>query len=218
MKKVILGILVFCNSFCLGQYNIIDIKSTPKNITNALALGFTVNNSLNTISFNRDAVNKRYVRFNMNPLTGFEEVPYKIGLYNNGQLIEEFPETQNYYSFDLINDGDNVFEIKVKSPQQFQYTYTIYTISPFEGAVLERINDNGYEDSGLSVYPNPCGDILNFSTNSLKKVTIYDSVGKLIIIKYIYSYIDLHTLESGIYIFVVEDNNKKIIKKVIKNK
>jgi hypothetical protein len=70
--------------------------------------------------------------------------------------------------------------------------------------------------SGLLVYPNPATDILNISSQlELKKVVIFNLLGKQVVETTATSQIDVSHLSAGIYLLNVYSENAKAIKKLI---
>jgi hypothetical protein len=127
-----------------GLYEIVDVNATSSDISVAATLGFTINNNTNSFTFERTDTQRRYIRFAMNPLVGFEDVKYKVAIFNYGTLVQELPEQQNYYNFQLIPTENGVYswDIRIQSDTQFQYTFTIYVHNPDKTTlpVYERIN------------------------------------------------------------------------------
>ena len=128
-----------------GNYQTINVAASPTKIAQAAALGFVVDTVNDTLSFTRTEDNQRYVRFVFNPLFESLETPYQIALFNNGGLVQEFPQTKDYSVNILTNDGLNEFSIAMKSPSYMEYTYTIELFSPAD-------NDSVTLDVGLYQY------------------------------------------------------------------
>jgi len=70
----------------------------------------------------------------------------------------------------------------------------------------------------ISIYPNPVNDKLFIQCLSeVSEVSIYDVLGKLVLSKTNTSEIDVTNLKKGIYLIKIKDQQKEIIKKLVKN-
>jgi hypothetical protein len=70
---------------------------------------------------------------------------------------------------------------------------------------------------GIAVYPNPVSSTLNITGLENSTSQLYNSIGQLVLSSNL-STIDLNRLDRGLYILIVEDENKnqtnfKILKK-----
>lgn len=66
------------------------------------------------------------------------------------------------------------------------------------------------------VYPNPTNSIVYLSTNSIKNIKVYNTLGNLVIDKTITNLFDMSNLSNGIYLCEITENGNKINKKIIK--
>ena len=70
----------------------------------------------------------------------------------------------------------------------------------------------------FSIYPNPVNDKLFIQgLSEVSEISIYDVLGKLVLSKMASSEIDVSNLKKGIYLIKVKDQQKEIIKKLVKN-
>lgn len=79
------------------------------------------------------------------------------------------------------------------------------------------LNNTEIETTLLKVYPNPSNDLLYFNLNDIKKIILYNPVGT--IIKEIIpttNYIDIQSLNDGLYFIKLETNNSKFSSSFIK--
>ncbi len=80
-----------------------------------------------------------------------------------------------------------------------------------------EITNTFTKNKNLTSYPNPVSDKLFFEVENAQKVKIYSVVGKLLIDKEISdSYVDMSTLESGIYFVAVYTDTDYYVSKIIK--
>ena len=79
----------------------------------------------------------------------------------------------------------------------------------------------GIDDQNLtsiSIYPNPVNDKLFIQgVSDVSEISIYDLLGKLVLSKTNTSEIDVTNLKKGIYLIKIKDQQKEIIKKLVKN-
>ena len=90
-------------------------------------------------------------------------------------------------------------------------TYVVHVLSP--NSVSNLLAENG-----ISVYPNPCSDLLIIENkrpeNPIEQVRIYDMKGKLILSKNRDELIDLSQLQNALY--MVELKYKSGMRKILK--
>lgn len=132
-------------------------------------------------------------------------------------ILYDYDRTQDYsklYLYDTDNSTYYLDSIHSK-PVKIGSLYIGF---------LEYNNTLGFENivnSNISIYPNPCKNILNinFDNNNLKKVEIYDSLGRLVINKYVSGkteHINISDINKGICIMKIIENNKNNTVKIIK--
>lgn len=115
----------------------------------------------------------------------------------------------------------------VSIPLQSTTTFTVfgtgsnscvgkYTVSQSVAACtgIEKISEN----AGLKVYPNPSTAIFNFSlqTGTIRKITVVDLSGKVLLEKANQTSIDISTLSAGIYYANIETDNAGHMVKIVK--
>lgn len=71
--------------------------------------------------------------------------------------------------------------------------------------------------SSLSIYPNPSSDNFYLSTDTQKLVRIFNISGKMVFNKKVTSELEASSLTPGVYICEIIEDDKKIIKKLIRN-
>ena len=86
---------------------------------------------------------------------------------------------------------------------------------------LTLSNDNfvtNSENNELQIYPNPAKNIIHIKNNSeIEKITIFDYLGKEILIKtQNNNEINVENLSKGIYLIEIHSENEKVYKKFIK--
>ena len=71
--------------------------------------------------------------------------------------------------------------------------------------------------NGLSVYPNPTSNYINIESNlELNKVSLYDSLGKMVLESLQTKLVDVSQLSSGLYfVNVYTEDGKRAVKKII---
>lgn len=80
----------------------------------------------------------------------------------------------------------------------------------------ETLSLNDVFNQELNVYPNPVSETLYIpNTSNIKSVKIYDTTGKCVINQKTVDYIDVRSLQPGIYFLKVLQGNLELTKKVI---
>ena len=80
----------------------------------------------------------------------------------------------------------------------------------------ETLSLNDVFNQELNVYPNPVSETLYISnTSNVESVKIYDTTGKCVINQKTVDYIDVKSLQPGIYFLKVLQGNLELTKKVI---
>jgi len=83
----------------------------------------TVDPVNDTVTFTIDSNNKRKVILKVKPEIGFENITYKIAIYNNGILVTEGTGVGiQDFIFDPVNDGTYVTDFYVQSVGDFEFT------------------------------------------------------------------------------------------------
>ena len=85
------------------------------------------------------------------------------------------------------------------------------------GQLITETQDITQTVQELSAYPNPCGDVLNISQNTIDaRYFIYDLNGSLIQSDKASSTINVSDLKTGIYFFTLVDETNTQTQKIIK--
>lgn len=132
-------------------------------------------------------------------------------------VFYDYDRTQDYSKFYLYNTDNSTYYLDSIQSKPLK-------IGSLYIGFLEHNYSLGIENmviSNVSIYPNPCGNILNinFENNDLKKIQIYDSLGKLIINKFVNGKnerLDISDLNKGICVMKIINNNKINTIKIIK--
>lgn len=131
------------------------------------------------------------------------------------QGLTTFNATDNYWGTNLTSDIEaSIYDFY----DDFNNVEVIY--SPF--ILTTNIHENEINSINPTlVYPNPTSDIINVEGNIKNScICIYDAFGRLlardIVLTSTYQK-DLGDLESGIYFLIVDHNDKKDFKKIVKN-
>jgi hypothetical protein len=78
------------------------------------------------------------------------------------------------------------------------------------------VDDVSLKNSNLLLYPNPANDIVSFSNNSIKIITVYDINGRKVLSTTNSNSFSVKTLAQGVYIVKgTRDNNVVVTKKLI---
>ncbi|NEN24016.1 T9SS type A sorting domain-containing protein [Cryomorpha ignava] len=123
------------------------------------------------------------------------------------------------------------------NPTRLYYKFgSSWNASSFQGSLMLRpmFTSNGYQDifteiedrnvlPGIKIYPNPANDfvVIQADTNLRFNVSVYDISGRMLSEKWLSpnSRLDISTLQSGVYILMLEDENgRRGSKKLIVNK
>ena len=85
------------------------------------------------------------------------------------------------------------------------------------GNIITETEDIEQAVQELSAYPNPCGDVLNISQNTIDaRYFIYDLNGSLIQSDKAYSTINVSNLTTGVYFFTLVSKTNTQTLKIIK--
>lgn len=150
-----------------------------------------------------------------------------------GNSVEFIFENINLPFDDASNDGFILYKIKTLSTLNegdvfsnsaniyFDFNFPIET-NNYSTIVMDNLGVNDFEEiDGLTVFPNPATNVLNFSSgHNIEKIQIYSVLGKSIKeFTPIHNQreIDIKDLTDGIYFIEFESNNERTIKKFIKS-
>lgn len=151
------------------------------------------------------------------------------GSYHAAEELSAFSNIANYANVTMTAGESIILKSGFIAPKGSSVTMLIQdcfmdsgqmpnTIIP-TAMTLDNDKNNEFSSSGWQVYPNPTSDIVNISTNGKTILTILDYVGRTISSTNFdtNTEIDLATLQSGIYWFVMKDSkgnttSKKVIK------
>ena len=110
--------------------------------------------------------------------------------------------------------GDYYLKLTSTSPTNTNYT------TPYQFNITTTLSADDTSFESFVFYPNPVKDILNLENITLSKATVYSVLGQLIETKTFENAtsntLDLSSLESGIYLIVLENDSLQKTIKVIK--
>jgi Secretion system C-terminal sorting domain len=155
------------------------------------------------------------------------------GLFITAVEIESINEaglptfkTTNIPSATIDNDlPDDLFIAGVKSVQ-YSTTEMLLMFLTNYGVLIKTgidisnltlsVDDVSLKDSNLLLYPNPANDMVSFSDNSIKTITVYDINGRKVLSTTNSNSFSVKTLAQGIYIVKgTSDNNVVVTKKLV---
>lgn len=98
---------------------------------------------------------------------------------------------------------------------QFNDTYQITPRFAADIDITLSIEENNID--GLSIYPNPAQDVVTITTssNTQKEVSVFDITGKLVLRTTTLNTINVQTLETGIYLMTITENDATATAKLI---
>lgn len=132
-KKDFLNRAVFDNLFMwmhktagtlesFGEPVLVDITSAGTIGTT----GATVNTTTNAISFNVTSTSKYSTKIKVNPDTGFDNVTYKVKIYNNGDLVLETDGTgEKTFLYNATQNGAYSLTYTVESAEKLDFNTDI---------------------------------------------------------------------------------------------
>lgn len=110
--------------------------------------------------------------------------------------------------------GDYYLKLTSTNPTNTNYT------TPYQFNITTTLSADDTSFESFVFYPNPVKDILNLENITLSKATVYSLLGQLIETKTFENAtsntLDLSSLESGIYLIVLENDSQQKTIKVVK--
>lgn len=110
--------------------------------------------------------------------------------------------------------GDYYLKLTSTNPTNTNYT------TPYQFNITTTLSADDTSFESFVFYPNPVKDILNLENITLSKATVYSMLGQLIETKSFENTtsntLDLSSLESGIYLIVLENDSQQKTIKVVK--
>lgn len=119
-------------------------------------------------------------------------------------------KTTDYYDTSVdLNAGDNTIRIL------HQYGWLALD---YMDVTLDVLSVDDFSASAIKMYPNPTTGMLNFGNlQEIQNIALFDLTGKALKAVNNQNYIDISSLDSGIYFVRIElPNNQSITRKVIK--
>ena len=147
-----------------------------------------------------------------------------LKIFHYASILEEFEGTaiqynQKYdeiYTLAMWNNDPNYGKRQL-NPYHATYKNMHFYTDIFNSSLSTK---DPKETISFFIYPNPANDFIIISnSDKIKSKTIYDSTGQLVKKEINQNEkIDISNLQQGVYLLEIETtNNKKIIKKIIKN-
>lgn len=84
-------------------------------------------------------------------------------------------------------------------------------IGQVEVSVTDNVLSVDYIKPNYDFYPNPATNIINFNSNLVKNVIVYNSLGQIVKNESVTNQLNLEVLSEGIYIMVVDGKTHKLI-------
>ncbi|SHL88567.1 T9SS type A sorting domain-containing protein [Chryseobacterium polytrichastri] len=142
----------------------------------------------------------------------------KVIYTNNGGANWQERTASNYFNTTVL-DGTARF-VDTNTAEVYLTTNSLGIIKDVINFSTLGTSNPGIVKDDISIYPNPAQDVINIKLgkNATKfKVTIYSTVGQLVLTSENKSSIDISNLTKGVYLLKIEQlNSPTIIKKVIK--
>jgi len=232
-KKVMLdranNVIIASDAFYSGG-NGTDIEVNKLNNANGTAIWsnhFQFSGTDSYVDAKLDTNNNIYV-------SGFFDGPLSkdIGsliMNPNGNVIwnATYTNTNNINGVDRAAQMtlDNNFNIIIAGTAERRGSGSADAVDVFTlkyNAITVGIKSNSLEEVQLTIFPNPCKDVLNLSTANQNligaTIVVSDLLGKTIInqqLNNLYQTINFNTINKGIYILTISNQNGSITKKLI---
>lgn len=140
--------------------------------------------------------------------TKLTNTPSDFLVINSKLTIEEPPGNSRTQKAQNQNDAATMVMLT-------NYGMLIKTGIDISNLILST-EDVSLKDANLLLYPNPANDIVSFSDNSIKTITVYDINGRKVLSTTNSNSFSVKTLAQGIYIIKgTSDNNVVVTKKLI---
>jgi hypothetical protein len=114
----------------------------------------------------------------------------------------------------VLTPGDYFLKLTSTNPTNTNYQ------TPYQFNITTTLSADDTSFESFVFYPNPVKDILHLDNISLSKASVYSILGQLIEAKSFENTtsnaLDLSSLESGIYLIVLENDSQQKTIKVIK--
>ena len=89
--------------------------------------------------------------------------------------------------------------------------------NPDINTCLSILSNDGFDESYVSIYPNPTSDVININTSSvIDMIEVYTLAGGKVLERGNTKNINLQSLETGVYFIRVYSEGNTVIKKIIK--
>ncbi len=148
---------------------------------------------------------------------GFEDIyasyPNNVAIFKNDSSHNFNTEITVYQDNALIMGAVQIVDIDNQNGLDYCWSGGTNTIAYHINQSPLSITD--IKANSLAAYPNPTSGIINF-TRPIKKLVLYNLLGKKCIESYNTHEINLEAFPAGIYVLTVEDENNLFYQKVIK--
>ncbi|AZQ65560.1 carbohydrate-binding protein [Flammeovirga pectinis] len=116
-----------------------------------------------------------------------------------------------------LSAGDHTIRVFASGSNDWQWNLDKITFN----AVTTNSRVLSLEDElqGVAMYPNPVKNTLNFSgLSSIASIKVYNTIGIKVLSENVTNSLDISSLQNGIYIVEVIQDNRRMVKKIIINK
>jgi len=144
--------------------------------------------------------------------------PSKIIYSNNAGAVWQEKNSSDYFDT-VIRDGAVRF-INDTTAEVYLSTYSLGVLKDIISFSSLQTSDPQIRKEDIAVYPNPATDVIHIKTGKNKarfKVSFYNAAGQMVLHSENNESIPISTLEKGIYLLKIEQENAStFIKKIIK--
>jgi hypothetical protein len=145
-----------------------------------------------------------------------------VGLFKDGILIDVFGNFGGSNSFSNVTYRRKSIVTQPTTTFNLNDEWLMYAFDTFDGlgSHSQTLGDNDFVSERISFYPNPVsGHTIHFNNRSALTVTIYDVLGKKVLIARFdrpYHGLDISSLKKGIYILKINSPTGTVTKKLIR--
>lgn len=218
---ICIGLNATAQDLTITSSNALNVSSNTIVYLNGLELVPSANFQIgeNTFSKSATAINAQSIErvFNFtNPINSYEGAVIlhyedsELNSIDENNLVLQVEDDSNIWSpyTSTVNTTDNTVAHTFASPISF------LSVTASDGTTLET---NEFDLTKIAVFPNPAVESVNISTNLNIETTLFDAKGKQIL-KTTEKFIDFSKLSTGLYLFVIKNQETQNLKtyKIIK--
>jgi len=130
-------------------------------------------------------------------------------------IANAYAAASGSYSWTLPNALSDECILKItdsSNPADYDVSDHVFQIAPYVGI-------NGHEDTGIRVFPNPSGGIVNvYSETPVQEIFVYNSEGirlSAIRVKGCRALLDLSDYEKGVYLLKINTGEREVCRKLV---